>query len=411
MLPLGAEIVLPDFVSHSWVLPLNKGRISIPSLTGVRGVAAFWVFLTHLYGFAAHILNAPSLLRSSFLINGFRGVDLFFILSGFILMHVHARDFKTISQNALKRFFVTRFFRIYPLNTAILLALVPLVLLAPSYVAAERSFSDPHFAYRVHNLSAAGFVQTLLLAQSWTVLKLGEWNIVSWTLSAEVLGYILFPALAWGIIRESSWWRCIIYAVCSLLTLTVLLFLSHHANNNPTGTFGSVRMFFCFVAGICLYRCFQLAPEYLASWASAITWLAVVFIAITLFVPSAPVFDAFGFAALVFGLAYQRGPVNRMLESRLSSYLGKISFSFYLSHFLIINIVSWAAEDWLTTRGLAVKAAALLALLLLCLAVASVLYDWVERPSQRFGRYLVKSWESDADAAPAAAETLASSNA
>src|ERR1700757_84758 len=119
---------------------LSKGRASIPSLTGVRGVAALWVFLTHSYGFAAHILNAPALLRSSFLVNGFRGVDLFFILSGFILMHVHAGDFKTISQNALKRFFITRFFRIYPLNTVILLALVPLVLFAPSYVAAERAF-------------------------------------------------------------------------------------------------------------------------------------------------------------------------------------------------------------------------------------------------------------------------------
>ncbi len=390
---------------------MNKGRTSIPSLTGVRGVAALWVFLTHLNGFAAHILNAPALLKSSFLVNGFRGVDLFFILSGFILMHVHAGDFKIISQNALKCFFITRFFRVYPLNTVILFALVPFVLLAPSYVAAERTFFDPHFAYRMHNLSAAGFVQTLLLAQSWTVLKLGEWNIVSWTLSAEVLGYILFPALAWVIAREISYWRCIAYAVCSLLILTILLFLSHHANNNPTGTFGSVRMFFCFVAGICLYRCYQLAPEYMASWASAITCLALVFIAVTLFFPPAPVLDAFGFAALIFGLAYQQGPVYRILESRLSLYLGKISFSFYMSHFLIINITSWAAERWLTTQGLGVKAASLLALSALCLAAASLLYAVVERPSQRFGRYLNKSRESGAGIASAAKEAMVSSGA
>jgi len=326
-------------------------------------------------------------------------------------MHVHAGDFKSISKNALKSFFITRFFRVYPLNTVILLALVPFVLLAPSYVAAERTFFDPHSAYRMHNLSAAGFVQTLLLVQSWTVLKLGEWNIVSWTLSAEVLGYILFPALAWVIAREISYRRCIAYAVCSLLILTVLLFLSRHANNNPTGTFGSVRMFFCFVAGICLYRCYQLAPEYLASWASAITCLALVFIAITLFFPPAPVLDAFGFAALIFGLAYQRGPVNRILESRLSLYLGKISFSFYMSHFLIINIISWTAERWLTTQGLGVKAAALLALSMLCLAAASLLYAWVERPSQRLGRYLNKSRESGAGIASAAKEAMVSSGA
>jgi peptidoglycan/LPS O-acetylase OafA/YrhL len=272
-------------------------------------------------------------------------------------------------------------------------ALVPLVLLAPSYVASERAFSDPHFAYRVHNLSAAGFVQTLLLVQSWTIVKLGEWNIVSWTLSAEVFGYMLFPVLAWSIAHELSWRRCIIYAVGSLLTLTILLFLSHHANNNPTGTFGSVRMFFCFVCGICLYRCYQLAPEYLASYATPITCLAVVFIAITLFYPPAPVFDAFGFGALVLGLAYQRGPVDKILKSRISLYLGKISFSFYLCHFLIINIISWAAGRWLITQGLGLRALFLLALIMLCLGVASFLYNWVERPSQRFGHYLIKSRE------------------
>lgn len=367
---------------------MSKGRGSIPSLTGVRGIAALWVFLTHFYGFTGRIFGIPSLMKSSFLFNGFRGVDLFFILSGFILMHVHAGDFGTISWPALKRFFILRFFRIYPLNTVILLALVPLVLLAPSYVAAQRAFTDPHFAYRVHNLSAAGFVQTLLLAQSWTILKLGEWNIVSWTLSAEVLGYALFPALAWMIVRESSWRRCIVYAVCSLLILTLLLFVSHHANNNPTGTFGSVRMFFCFSAGICLYRCYQLAPDSLARWATAITCAAVTFIALTLFFPPSPVFDSFGFAALVLGLAYQRGPINRLLETRPSLYLGKISFSFYLSHFLIIDIISWSASHWLMVQGLPTKCVALIAIILLCLGVASFLYHWVERPSQRFGHYL-----------------------
>jgi peptidoglycan/LPS O-acetylase OafA/YrhL len=367
---------------------MSKGRGSIPSLTGVRGIAALWVFLTHFYGFTGRVFGMPSLMKSSFLFNGFRGVDLFFILSGFILMHVHATDFTTISWPALKRFFILRFFRIYPLNTVILVALVPLVLLAPSYVAAQRAFTDPHFAYRVHNLSAAGFVQTLLLAQSWTILKLGEWNIVSWTLSAEVLGYALFPALTWIIVRESSWRRCIIYATCSLVVLTILLFLSHHANNNPTGTFGSVRMFFCFWAGICLYRCYQLAPDTLADRASAITCAAIFFIALTLFFPPSPVFDSFGFAALVFGLAYRRGPINSLMETRPSLYLGKISFSFYLSHFLIIDIISWSAGSWLMAQAGATKCIALIAIFLLCLGVASVLYQWVERPSQRFGHYL-----------------------
>jgi peptidoglycan/LPS O-acetylase OafA/YrhL len=163
------------------------------------------------------------------------------------------------------------------------------------------------------------------------------------------------------------------------------------------------------VSGICLYRCYQLAPEYMASWATAITCLAVAFIAITLFFPPAPVLDAFGFAALVFGLAYQRGPVNEILQSRVSLYLGKISFSFYLSHFLIISIISWAIGPWLTAQGGGFKIVSLMAVIFLCLSVATVLYRWVERPSQRFGHYLIKSRQTTVPATPN--ESMVSSGA
>jgi len=369
---------------------MRSRRQPIPSLTGVRGMAAIWVFMTHMYGFAAIVWHAPALRGCSFFTNGFRGVDLFFILSGFILMHVHADDFTGRRSGKLKEFYLTRFFRIYPLNTVVLLALVPLVLLEPSYVSMARAFSTPHYAYRAHNLSFPGFIQSLLLAQSWTVAKLGEWNIVSWTLSAEVLGYALFPALCWLVMRETSWARCAAYAFASLTVLTILLVLFHHANDNPTGTFGSVRMIFCFTAGLCLYRCHQLAPAAATNVASALTGLALLFIAATLFIRTAPVLDAFGFAALIFGLAYQRGPVNALLESRPAVFFGKLSFSFYLVHLLIIGIIFWSLGHWLVAQGLGLRIAAVLIIFPLCLLVAAVLYELVERPSQRFGRRMVQ---------------------
>lgn len=365
-------------------------RQPIPSLTGLRGAGAIWVFMTHIYGFAAIVWHAPALRACSFFINGFRGVDLFFILSGFILMHVHADDFTGRQSGKLTEFYLTRFFRIYPLNTVVLLALVPLALMEPSYVAMARAFSTPHYAYRAHNLSFPGFIQSLLLAQSWTVAKLGEWNIVSWTLSAEVLGYALFPALCSLVMRENSWARCAAYAVGSLTVLTILLVVFHHANDNPTGTFGSVRMIFCFMAGLCLHRCHQLAPAAAADLASGLAGLALLFIAATLFVRTAPVLDAFGFAALIFGLAYQRGPVNRMLQSRLALFFGRLSFSFYLIHLLIISIISWSLGHWLRAQGVSVRIASVFVIFLLCLLAAAVLYELVERPSQRLGRRLVQ---------------------
>ncbi|MGQ0494914.1 acyltransferase family protein [Komagataeibacter intermedius] len=95
---------------------MPKAR-SIPSLTGVRGIAALWVFMTHFYGLAADILHQPWMLQSLFLFNGFRGVDLFFVLSGFILMHVHEGQFTVLRWHVIRDFFIVRFFRVYPLNT------------------------------------------------------------------------------------------------------------------------------------------------------------------------------------------------------------------------------------------------------------------------------------------------------
>lgn len=56
----------------------------IPGLTGLRGVAAVWVVLYHfLAGSGIPVLNA-----------GYLGVDIFFILSGFVLSHVYAANFQ-----------------------------------------------------------------------------------------------------------------------------------------------------------------------------------------------------------------------------------------------------------------------------------------------------------------------------
>ena len=363
---------------------------SIPSLTGVRGVAALWVFMTHFYGLAADMLHQPGLMKSLFLFNGFRGVDLFFVLSGFILMHVHEGQFTQLRWPVIRDFFIIRFFRVYPLNTFILLVLVPLVLLAPGYVAMQRHYADPAFAYRVHNLSIPGFIQTLLLVQTWTVLKLGEWNIVSWTLSAEVLGYILFPLLAMAAMRITSLRNAVVVCAASLSTLVVILFAGHHANNNPTGTFGAIRMLFCFTAGVVLYRAYDLAPEGTERHGATITMGAVAFIALTLFFPVVPVCDVFGFTALVFGLAYQRGVINTFLSSAPVMWLGRISFSFYLAHYLIIGILSWSMGKWLRSLGRVEGMTATGAIFALCLLVGVVCYHLVERPSQRLGRRVMQ---------------------
>lgn len=85
---------------------------SLWSLTGIRGVAAIWVVVFHLGQGTPNFSIVPGLYSYSLVFNGFRGVDLFFILSGFIMMHAHAKDFEHVELESVRRFALLRLFRI-----------------------------------------------------------------------------------------------------------------------------------------------------------------------------------------------------------------------------------------------------------------------------------------------------------
>ncbi|MBB3881395.1 acyltransferase family protein [Acetobacter oeni] len=374
---------------------------NIPELTGVRGIAALWVFLSHIQKLAAVALHSDGVARSSFFFLGFHAVDLFFflgfhavdlffVLSGFILMHAHEKQFEIINRSAIEDFFIARFFRIYPLNTFVLFCLLPIVILLPGYVSFERSYTDFAFSYKANSFSLLGFIQTLLLVQTWTFAKLGTWNIVSWTLSAEVLGYLMFPTLAYLASKIKSATTNLFLAVTSLTILTFLLILGHHANNNPTGVFGAVRMFFCFCAGITINRACGILPDDIAKVTSYTNLAAVCFLIATIFIPVLGVLEVFSFSALIFGLYYQKGEICRFLSSALVLFMGRISFSFYIIHYIVIQLIYWATLSWLPNQNLFMGIVLLTVVTIFCFLVAFLLYTFVERPSHRIGREILK---------------------
>src|SRR6185312_4430329 len=143
----------------------------IRSLTALRGIAALMVLGYHstnlLFGGFEHVPPPMS--------HGNLAVDLFFLLSGFILMHVHQREFADgVRWENVKSFLRARFARTYPVHLAVLLVLVPLYSARPN--------------------AGLGFVHSLLLTQGvW--LDAPTWNVPAWSISAEWHAYLLFPFL------------------------------------------------------------------------------------------------------------------------------------------------------------------------------------------------------------------------
>src|SRR5271170_4129104 len=86
---------------------IYKGRI--PSLDGLRGIAAIAVV-----GYHYNIFFLPQA-RLPFLGRAYLAVDLFFLLSGFVLAHVYGRELASNWRSHWQKFAMARFARIYPL--------------------------------------------------------------------------------------------------------------------------------------------------------------------------------------------------------------------------------------------------------------------------------------------------------
>ena len=184
------------------ILPVSRPATAnarpkvIPSLTGIRGIAACWVLLFHLQMIGEANGMTPALPGYRLLAAGWTGVDLFFLLSGFMLMHANARPFAALRRGSVARFFAARFLRVYPLGVASL-AFVALI------IAADPGFARHFATLSPGNLSRASFLATLSLATRWVPVK-GSWNEPIWSLSAEIIGYLAFPILAFAALRIRS---------------------------------------------------------------------------------------------------------------------------------------------------------------------------------------------------------------
>jgi peptidoglycan/LPS O-acetylase OafA/YrhL len=366
-----------------------QSKDALPGLTGIRGVAALAVFLCHFQPVILTVLGFDENAGFRFIDNGFRGVDLFFVLSGFILSHVHQKDFQTITGEQLRKFYLLRFFRVYPLNTLVLLALLPIPFAVPEFVAWYRAAHISQGEYHLRDFSFAAFVQSFFLAQTWTVAKFGTWNEPAWTLSAEVVGYGAFPFLANFIVRQRSTLTLIGLAIGSLASLVILMMVAGHATNNPSGIFGVIRMAFCFFAGIAVARLFHL-------WAiprktAAITTILFTLITLLfLWLDNLGTLIVFGFAGLIFGLAYGYGPINAFMTSSPIMFLGKISFSFYMVHIIPLSLFVWVLTDRTQGLGFLTKLLALACMPVACVALAMLTYEFIEIPFQRLGRKVVR---------------------
>lgn len=365
--------------------PTKHKPQAIPSLTGIRGVAALWVLLFHIgQGIPGYSL-LPWLTGSSFVDNGFRGVDLFFILSGFIMMHVHAQDFTVLRYRALRDFVIMRCVRIYPAHLVALLLILAIVIASPAYVTWSRAWNLP---LNTPAYTISSFFQTATLTTRWLVPDYGMWNRVTWSLSVELLAYLSLPVLAPLLLRVRSPALCLCLSFGSLAAMLCLLVaLGSHDGGSPNRP-GLLRGFGGFAAGAALCRFVAVAhvSDRQSRW---ISFGAVAFITLLLFVPRFAILMPFGFAILIAALAYRAGAIDSLLSSRPAMFFGKISFSLYLVHATPLLLLEWAFQTGQLPSTPLIMNAGVICCVVFVIGLSTLLHYGVERPCQRLGHNLV----------------------
>ena len=136
----------------------------------------------------------------------------------------------------------------------------------------------------------------------------------------------------------------VLYAIAmgSLVAEVLVLTVTHHLHDNPTGTMGALRMAGGFAAGMALGRALTLTRERAVKLPVSPTVAGVVILCVTLFVPALAPLMGFGFAWLLFGLAYEQSWISRVLSAPLVMWWGRISFPFYLVHLILLKILVWS---------------------------------------------------------------------
>ncbi len=359
--------------------PSNFLRVSqaeIRALTGIRGLAAWWVVLLHLEDQLVACMPAWKAFAPWYHA-GHLGVDVFFVLSGFILMHVHGSDFG--SGTSWGRFVWLRFARIYPAHLASTLVLVAMAVAAG--LRGIRMEGD-------YRWSSLPWILGLLEVWPGVAAWIGDatWNYPSWSVSAEWFAYLLvFPAgIAWMRAVRLPWWADASVA----LGLIGLLHAGYVTKVLPWPS--ALVMVACeFLAGMHLCRAAAGRPR-LAVHCGHATLPLIALLAAGFWVDRTGVvrlLTACAIPILLVGLTHIGSPLARLCGSGFLRWLGLVSYSTYLMHAVVQKPVklALAALD-LSAQPWGVRLGAFVAVFAAVLGAAVGLYYLVELPARAWLR-------------------------
>jgi peptidoglycan/LPS O-acetylase OafA/YrhL len=340
----------------------------IASLDGLRGIAALGVMIFHF----DHFFLPQAALTGMFpfmrpiLDHAYLGVDLFFLMSGFVMAHVYGQKLSSNWRAHWRDFAIMRFARIYPLFLLTMLVMVVTHALA-------------HMPLSWISFSSRSLALHFLLLQVWVGLS---WNYPSWSISAEAAAYVYFVFSAGALL--SGRYPRFIAAIC-VAVLVALCIKGGGRLNLFTGVPALLRTLAEFSLGALVYRAYLAGKISSGIWPALLAVVCLVSAALTRW----DIATVGVFACLIYYGAHTASILDQLLGSAPAIAMGAWSYSIFLwhapAHYAVMAVFSACGHP---TETLDVTAARLLMLgtMLAVVCLSALTFNFFEVPARRWIR-------------------------
>lgn len=341
----------------------------IPAIDGLRAVAVVAVIAFHV-GFA------------DVLPGGFTGVDMFFVISGYVISKSLSEQADLGFSGYLKDFYRRRFLRILPALLLVLSVsfLVTALFVPQIWLSEQNNRTGLAAFFGISNFVLAGNANPYFSPSA----ELNPY-LQTWSLGVEEQFYLIFPALFYVWLRYRRQ-NVLAWAVLPAMALASLLISAVQTRAEPLSAFYLLpARFWELAAGAILFQIIGAKQRSLRSATLANVLLLGGFALVMAgFVVAGR--DRFPFpwamatvlgstlmiAAVVLAPENARSPLQSLLQSPLATYIGRLSYSLYLWHWPVAVFLRWTTG----LESLAIQ----LAYPLIVFALAAASYRWIEMP-------------------------------
>jgi peptidoglycan/LPS O-acetylase OafA/YrhL len=306
--------------------------VKLNQLSGLRGICAWWVVFYHSLGLMNGSVAGPV---RNVIAHGYLAVDLFFLLSGFVIfLSYHASLTKNFPRS-IGKFYWNRFSRIYPLHFVMLGGYL---MLFGAFTFLSSSGSAPA------SYTWSSFIQSVFLVHMWFGSDL-TWNVPSWSISSEWFVYLFFPLMAFSLRKLRG--GVLAHVLVIVLAAAILYLIYSLSGLDSLGSdiphMALVRTMLEFLMGVFIGSLFVSHRAFLEKYSNA---ALAIFLGLCVLYVGASIPDyvliPIAFALLIAHLSVTSSWITAALSTGPLVYLGEISYSTYMVHYLVYDLLKAA---------------------------------------------------------------------